>query len=128
MSVLSKGKGKALAKPSPLVATQLPAPPMVSSSLLIQLSTSINQFVTLAEPTANQASVNLPVSGSSAAPSVTELQSGMEATLALPPYVAVPQAMLPTSGSAGNGEMPIHIDLAIDQSGPSGQDIEMREQ
>jgi hypothetical protein len=59
--VLYKGKGKAPMRPSTILTSQSPAPPIMLSSSLNRLSTNTNQFATLAEPTATQAKAYLPV-------------------------------------------------------------------
>jgi hypothetical protein len=119
-------------RPSPVLTSRSPAPAITSSSSSIRLSTSTNQFATLAKPTATQAAGGLPASGSSAAPSANELHMSSTGTaLALLPYVAEPPTMLPPSSSANDGELPIQIEpIPAQQSppGPDGQDIEMREQ
>jgi hypothetical protein len=104
----------------------------MASSPSIMLSTNMNCFATLAEPTATQATGDLPVSGPPTASSPNMLQLvSVEAALALLPYEAGPPLVPPPSGPGNNGEMPIQVDPTPDQPtqpGPSGQDIEMREQ
>jgi hypothetical protein len=67
---------------------------------------------------ASQATGDLPVSGPPVTPVLT----------APPPYEAVPSTLPSTSGSINDGEPSIINNSSTESSGPSGQDIEMREQ